>query len=78
MSISGEVSLGQKHVISRALVPTPFTCTVLILTWEENSVYPTEEPILLFTTAQKWAAFLTHCLYFLWLLSAKEHSSLGQ
>lgn len=34
--------------------------------------------MLLFTIAQKWVAFLTHCLYFLRLLSAKEYSSLEQ
>lgn len=78
MSISGGFILGQKHVSSQEPCTAPFTCTVLIWSWEENSVCPTEETILLLTSARKWAAFLTHCLYFLKLLSAQECSSLEQ
>lgn len=62
------------------LVQVPFTPTVLILNREENNLtHTTAEAILLFTTPQKWAAFLPqHCLYFLRLLSAKQYSYLEQ
>lgn len=66
--------------VLRTLVQVPFTPTVLILNQEENNLTcTTAEAILLFTTPQKWAAFLSqHCLYFRRLLSAKQYSYLEQ